>query len=33
MKPPYLEPLVLEDSLDGSILTARGHLGLKHHTE
>lgn len=29
----YLEPLILEDSLDGSILAAGGHLGLKHHTE
>lgn len=29
----YLEPLILEDSLDGSIFPARSHLGLKHHTE
>lgn len=29
----HLETLVLEDSLDGSVLAAGGHLGLKHHTE
>lgn len=29
----YLEPLILKDSLDGSILTTGGHFGLKHHTE
>lgn len=29
----YLEPLILKDSLDGSILAAGSHLGLKHHTE
>lgn len=29
----YLEPLILEDSLDGSIFPARSHLGLKHDTE
>jgi hypothetical protein len=32
-RPPYLEPLVLQDSLDGSVLAAGGHLGLKHDTE
>lgn len=31
--PPYLEPLVLQDSLDGSVLAAGGHLSLKHDTE
>ena len=30
---PYLESLVLEDSLDGSILAAGSHLGLEHDTE
>lgn len=30
---PYLEPLVLKDSLDGSVLAARSHLGLKDNTE
>lgn len=30
---PYLEPLVLEDSLNGSILAAGGHLGLENHTK
>ena len=30
---PYLESLVLEDSLDGSVLAAGSHLGLEHHTE
>lgn len=29
----YLEPLILEDSLDGSIFPARSHLSLKHNTE
>lgn len=29
----YLEPLILQDSLDGRVLAARGHLGLKHHAE
>lgn len=29
----YLEPLVLKDSLDGSVLAAGGHLGLEHHTK
>lgn len=32
-RPPYLEPFVLQDSLDGSVLAAGGHLGLKHDTE
>lgn len=32
-EPIYLEPLILEDSLDGSIFPARSHLGLKHNTE
>lgn len=32
-EPIYLEPLILQDSLDGSIFPARSHLGLKHNTE
>lgn len=31
--PIYLEPLILEDSFDGSIFPARSHLGLKHDTK
>lgn len=30
---PYLESLVLEDSLDGRVFPAGRHLGLKDHTE
>jgi hypothetical protein len=30
---PYLEALILEDSLDGSIFAAGSHLGLEHDTE
>jgi hypothetical protein len=29
----YLEALILEDSLDGSILAAGSHLGLEHDPE
>lgn len=29
----YLEPFILEDSLDGGIFTTGRHLGLKHHAE
>ena len=32
-RPSYLEALVLQDSLDGSVLAAGGHLGLKHDTK
>ena len=30
---PYLESLILKNSLDGSILAAGSHLGLEYHTE
>jgi hypothetical protein len=29
----YLEPLVLQDSFDGGVFTARGELGLEDDTE
>lgn len=29
----YLEPLILENSLDGGIFTTGSHLGLKDHAE
>lgn len=29
----YLKPLILQDSFDGCVLAAGGHLGLEHHTK